>query len=105
MLRRRSILYFLLFGVIFTIISVPFLSLDIQPEFTVRNPYALFYAFFFLPIEAILHDVITWLAQNVWGEEWKRNLDTAGFFVIMVFWSLLGMLIGLVSDLRGNSEG
>lgn len=105
MLRRRTILYFLLFGVIFTLISVPFLSLDIQPEFTVRNPYALFYAFFFLPIEAMLHDVITWFARNAWGEEWTKHFDTARFLIVMMFWSLLGMVIGLVSDLRGNSEG
>ena len=105
MFRHRTISYFLLFGIVFTLISIPFLTGVVRPSFTLRHPYSLFYAFFFLPFEGLFNEIITSLARALWDNPTSHQLDCAAFLVILVFWSLIGMIVGIVSDLRGNQGG
>ena len=105
MFRHRAISYFLLFGIVFTLISIPYLTGVIRPSYTIRHPYALFYAFFFLPFEALFREIISSVAHALWESPAPHQLNLAAFFVVLLFWSLIGMVVGLVSDLRGNRGG
>ncbi len=102
MLRSRTISYFLIFGIIFTLMSIPFFTGLLRPSFSERNPYALFYAFFELPVTLIFTSVFQSLAEAVWETPTIYQIDLMQFYISLAFWSLLGGIIGWISDVRGD---
>ncbi|HTK82955.1 MAG TPA: hypothetical protein VL633_11725 [Bacteroidota bacterium] len=103
MLRSRTLKFFFAFGLVFTLLSIPFISGMMRPSFSGKNPYALFYAFFDFPVTAIFGGLVKSLADSMWDDAPTLNqLDTMSFFVSLAFWSLLGAVIGWVNDMRGG---
>ncbi|HEV8537481.1 MAG TPA: hypothetical protein VGR15_01045 [Bacteroidota bacterium] len=102
MFGSRTVSYFLLFAVGFTFMSIPFFTGLLRPTFDTPNPYALFYAALNLPVTLLLEGVISWCAKAVWDLPTVEQVDLMQFFVCLAFWSVLGGLIGLKKDLRGD---
>ena len=102
MFQNRAILYFIIFGIVFTLLSIPFFTGMMRPSFSERNPYALFYAFFNLPVTLPFKVVITSLASFIWDSPTIDQVDLTEFFVSLAFWSILGAIIGWVNGMRGN---
>jgi len=82
--------------------SIPFITGLMRPSFHERNPYALFYAFFNLPVTFPLSGVISSLAESIWETPTVEQKDLMEFYVSLVCWSLVGAIIGWVSDVRGS---
>ena len=103
MLRSRTVSHFFIFGISFTLLSIPFITGMLRPSFGERNPYALFYAFFELPVTLLFSRAIDSLAEAVWDTPAPDQIDLMQFFVSLAFWALLGATIGWIKDLRGNT--
>src|SRR5437867_2962214 len=86
MLRSRTLSYFLIFGIVFTLLSIPFFTGMLHPSFTDRNAYALFYAFFELPITLVFSSVIRSLAECLWENPTVEQADLAQFYFSLTFW-------------------
>ena len=102
MWRSRTIIFFLIFGVIFTLLSIPFITGMMHPTFSEKNPYALFYAFCNLPVTMLFGGAITSFAEAVWGSPTLDQRDIMEFFVSLAFWSLWGAIIGWINDMKGG---
>lgn len=102
MLRSRTVIFFLSFGIVFTLLSIPFVSGLMRPSFSGKNPYALFYAFFNFPVTAIFGGAVKSIAESIWDTPTLDQRDMMEFFVSLTFWSLLGAVIGWVNDMRGG---
>jgi len=102
MLRSRTLYYFLIFVIVFTLLSIPFFTGMLHSLFTDRNAYALFYAFFELPITLIFSGVIRSLAEWLWDTPTVDQVDLAQFYFSLAFWSVLGAIIGWIRDIRGD---
>jgi|SRR5713101_2085503 len=102
MLKTRTLSHFLIFGIVFTLISIPFFTGMLHPSFTERNAYALFYTAFELPVTLIFSDVIHSLAEWLWDTPTVDQVDLAQFYFSLAFWSVLGAIIGWIRDIRGD---
>ncbi len=102
MLKSRILSYFFIFGIIFTFISIPFFTGLLRPSFSERNPFALFYTFFELPITLFFNGVIRSLAEEVWDDPTIYQIDLMQFYFSLAVWCVIGAIFGLISDIRGN---
>ena len=102
MLRSKTFILFLVFGIAFTLLSIPFISGMMRPSFGEKNPYALFYAFFNFPVTIVFGGAVTALSQAMWDAPTVEQRDLMEFFVSLAFWSLLGGVIGWIKDVRGG---
>lgn len=105
MLGSRTIVYFLIWGVVVTIIFLPFLFGMMRPSFNDGNPYSILISMFNLPVTFALGGVIDWVGTQLQPATDGRHAVLAQFYVSVAFWSILGGIIGLVRDLNGNSGG
>ena len=83
-------------------LSIPFLIGMMHPTFSEKNPYALFYAFCNFPVTMLFGGAITTFAKTIWETPTLDQRDMIEFFVSLAFWSLLGAVIGWISDIRGG---
>ncbi len=105
MFSRRPITHLLLFALVFTAFSAPFLMGLMRPNFKERNPYSVFYAFFNLPVTLLFGNPIRSFAESLWDKPTKYQYDQAEFLVSLLFWSLVGMAVGFYRDYQeGDSS-
>lgn len=105
MLGHRVFVYFFMSGICLTIAFLPFLFGMMRPGFIDSNPYAIFFSMCNYPVTFALGDVIDWFAKYLWEAPNKHQLVLSQFYVSLAFWSIVGGVIGLVKDLRGNQGG
>ena len=105
MLGHRVFIYFFMGGMCLTIAFLPFLFGMMTPGFVDRNPYALFFSMCNLPVTFALGGLIDWLGKYLWEYPNREQLVLSQFYVSVAFWAILGGIIGLVKDLRGNRGG
>lgn len=103
MLERRTLLYPVVFSIVFTTASLPFLLGMMRPAFEDKNPYALLYSFFNYPATILLDGFVHWFTTEMWGYPTFPQLQMTTFFTQMIFWTLIGMIIGFYKDLREGS--
>ncbi len=104
MLERRSLLYPVIFFILYTIASLPFLLGMMKPAFEDKNPYALLYSFFNYPAAILLDDIIHWLTVEIWEYPTVLQLKIASFAAYAGFWSFVGLMIGFYKDYREGSN-
>jgi hypothetical protein len=97
--------YFLIWGVVVTIVFLPFLFGMMRPSFNDGNPYSILISMFNLPVTLTLGGVIEWVKANLSGATDPQKAVLAQFYVSVGFWSILGGIIGLIRDLNGNKGG
>jgi hypothetical protein len=105
MFGHRSIVYFLIWGIVATVAFLPFLFGMMRPVFNDGNPYAIFISMFNLPVTFALGGVITWLGEYLFNAPDVQQAVIAQFYVTVAFWAILGGIYGLIRDLNGNSGG
>jgi hypothetical protein len=105
MLGSRTIVYFLIWGIVVTIVFLPFLFGMMRPSFNDGNPYSILISMFNFPVTFAFGGVIEWLRISLGGPPDGHQAVLAQFYVSAAFWSILGGVIGLVRDIRGNYKG
>ena len=105
MFRSRALSYFLLFGFSVTILSVPFFWGLMRPVFDTRNPYTVIYGFLNLPVTLLFKGFTFWIAQLVWDEPTLSQIDLVSVDVSVVFWALIGFVVGMFYDARHGMRG
>lgn len=100
MFQYRAVTYFLIVGMIFTILSTPFIAGVLQPAMALQNPYVFMYAVVTLPVIFILRDVISWVADLFWDTPSPENVQVTGIWIAGLFWSLFGSVMGQYKDVR-----
>ena len=105
MLDRRAVTYFLLFSIVFTVFSMPFILGMMRPTFKERNPYSIFYAFCNLPVTFLLGGLIHSLAESLWDVPTTHQLDLTEYFISLIFWSIAGMILGFYKGVREGQSG
>lgn len=102
MFGTRTFKYFVTFGIVFSLLAIPFFMGLMRPAFGVQNPYALFFAFFNSPVTFLLSGVIRSLAEFVWDSPTIQQVDKMELFISVAFWSVFGGIIGWINDVRGG---
>jgi len=105
MLGSRTIVYFLIWGLVVTIVFLPFLFGMMRPSFNDGNPYSILISMFNLPVTFALGGVIEWVGSFLSGAPDVHRATLAQFYVSVAFWSILGGIIGLAKDIKGNKGG
>jgi hypothetical protein len=100
MLERRAVTYLLLFAIIFSAFSAPFLLGMMRPTFKERNPYSVFYAFCNLPVTFLLGGFIHSLSEYLWDVPTPHQFDLVEYVISLFFWSMVGMILGFYKDIR-----
>ena len=105
MLRSRAFTYFLLFGISLTILSIPFLTGVMRPIFDTHNPYTVIYGFLNLPITFTFKGFISYLAHLYWDAPTESDLDLISVLVSIVFWAVMGFVLGMFADEKYGRKG
>ena len=100
MFKTKAITYFFIFGFSATIMSIPFFWGIMRPVFDTRNPYTVIYGFLNLPVALLFKGVTISIAEWVWDIPTQTQIDLISVDIGVMFWALVGWLIGLRSDLR-----
>lgn len=105
MMGHRSVVYFLVWGIVATVVFLPFLFGMMRPSFNDGNPYSILISMFNFPVTFALGSLIDWVGAYLFQSPDTHEVVLAQFYVTVAFWSILGGIIGLVRDLNGNSGG
>jgi hypothetical protein len=105
MFGHRTVVYFLIWGIVATVVFLPFLFGMMRPSFSDGNPYSILISMFNFPVTFALGGVIDWVGSYLYQAPSGQEAVLAQFYVTVAFWSILGGIIGLVRDLNGNSGG
>ena len=104
MFRSRATSYFLGFGIILTMLSIPILMGLARPFFDMHNPYTLIYGLIDLPVTLVFQGVATSLAESVWDSPTMEQADLVLVIISVVFWSLVGVAVGKYADMKYGSK-
>ena len=102
MVRSRVVSYLLISAIVFTLLSLPFLTGMMRPTMAERNPYALFYSFLNFPVTYVLKDLIVSVAEIFWESPSTDQMDLIGIVFSGIFWSIVGSVVGFIVDLRSG---
>lgn len=100
MFRSRAVSYMFGFGVLLTVLSIPAIMGLARPMFDVHNPYALIYGLLCLPSNVLFQGPVADLAQYLWEAPSMEQTDLLFVFFSVVFWSLVGLVVGIVGDFK-----
>ena len=100
MFRFRAFGHLLIFGIVFTVLSLPFIFGAMRPSFADNNPYAIFYSICNLPVTIFLTGTIKSFAEYLWVNPSLYQIDLAEYYVSVAFWSLFGFGFGIFKTIR-----
>ena len=100
MFKSRAIAYFFYFGMAVTIISLPFFWGIMRPVFDTKNAFMVIYGVLNLPVTLLLKDFTWSIAQMIWDNPTVSQVDLITVDVSVIFWALVGFVVGIIADAR-----
>ena len=100
MFKSKAISYFFVFGFSVTILSIPFFYGILRPVFDTRNPFTVIYGFLIFPVHLLFGGLTQTIAEMVWDNPSLAQLDVVSVDLGVMFWALVGYVVGLIGDFR-----
>jgi len=100
MFKSKAISYFFVFGFSVTILSIPFFWGIMRPVFDSRNPFTVIYGFLIFPVHLLFNGLTLSIAEMVWDNPSLSQIDIVSVDLGVMFWALVGYVIGMMGDLR-----
>lgn len=100
MFRSRAMSYCFGFGIILVILSIPVMMGLARPLFDMDNPYTLIYGLVTLPVILLFQGFLSDLASAIWDSPSIAQLDLLSAIATIVFWSLMGIVLGKFNDYK-----
>jgi hypothetical protein len=100
MFKSKAISYFFVFGFSVTILSIPFFWGLMRPVFDTRNPFTVIYGFLNFPVQLLFKGLINSIAETIWDNPTMSQVDIVSVDIGVMFWALVGYIVGLFGDFR-----